>query len=120
MAQFKWDRKIIFLSPLTSIHNFSEIRSHGGPPEGEGLRHSICMTQEEGYILSGKIIFKKQSVCILLSTFFLTFLKNLTVAVKHNMSTLLCSFLWKLIICFTFRKYGQYIYQIYVFVVTKC
>ena len=41
MAQFKRDRKIIFLSPLTSIHNFSEIRSHGGPPEGEGLRHSI-------------------------------------------------------------------------------
>ena len=41
MAQFKRDRKIIFLSPLTSIHNVSEIRSHGGPPEGEGLRHSI-------------------------------------------------------------------------------
>ena len=41
MAQFKRDRKIIFLSRLTSIHTFSEIRSHGGPPEGEGLRHSI-------------------------------------------------------------------------------
>ena len=41
MAQFKRDRKIIVLSQLTSIHNFSEIRSHGGPPEGEGLRHSM-------------------------------------------------------------------------------
>ena len=41
MAQLKRDRKIIFLSPLTSMHNFSNIRSHGAQPEGEGLRLSI-------------------------------------------------------------------------------
>ena len=25
------------------MHNFSEIRSHGAQPEGEGLRHSIAL-----------------------------------------------------------------------------
>ena len=34
MAQFKRDRKISFLSPLTSIHYFSEIRSHGAEVDG--------------------------------------------------------------------------------------
>ena len=34
MAQFKRDRKISFLSPLTSMHNFSKIRSH--TPEVSG------------------------------------------------------------------------------------
>lgn len=33
MAQFKWDQKLICLSPLTTLHIFS----YGGPPEEEGL-----------------------------------------------------------------------------------
>ena len=32
---------MIFLSPLTTVDIFSEGRSHGDPPEGEGLRLSI-------------------------------------------------------------------------------
>ena len=34
MAQFKRDPEIRFLSPLTSMHNFSEIRSHGAEVSG--------------------------------------------------------------------------------------
>lgn len=41
MAQFKGDKKIICHLPLNTVHIFSEIRSHGGPSEGEGL--SIAM-----------------------------------------------------------------------------
>ena len=41
MAQFVQDKKNICLSPLTTVHIFSEIKSHGGPPEGEGLHLSI-------------------------------------------------------------------------------
>ena len=35
MAQFKQDQKIFCLSPLTTVHIFSKIMSHGGPLEGD-------------------------------------------------------------------------------------
>jgi len=53
MAQFKRDRKIIFLSPLTSIQTFSEIRSHESHRKGRDfaslLRNSSPEDWPTGY-----------------------------------------------------------------------
>ena len=48
MAQFKRDQKNICLSPLTTVHIFSKIRSHGGLPEVAGLRLSMVIQSHFG------------------------------------------------------------------------